>query len=278
MLDGEAIIQDWIPVAVATLTTALSAASNLDTAALQHRRTADSGGGGGGGGGDRWRVAAAAPGSIGTDVGDSRTALAWLSMVSASDLSVYLSEEDYDRSPASSVVHASPQRSPVARLSHAISSRRAAALTAVPPLDLEQGEASVAVNPAAFDEEEGAGGSTPVFETETKKADRSTPVFESETESASAAETGNDKTKSLRLSLTSEYKVAAVAAHRARVTTESRRPTAAKTGTRRAGASREKTVMIKVAVCAVLILAAVLIACGMSPEFRSHLLGTRGAG
>lgn len=192
-------------------------------------------------------------------------------MVSASDLSVYLSEEDYDRSPVSSAPQTSPPRLPAARLSNAISSRRATALTAVPPrlsLDLEQGGESVAVNPV-FGHEEEATGSTLVFESETT-AGGNTPVFESET--------GNDTTKSLRLSLTNEYKVAAVAAHRARVTAESRRPTGSKTGATRSGASREKAVMVKVVVCAVLILAAVLIACGMSPEFRSHLLDSRGAG
>lgn len=201
----------------------------------------------------------------------SAAALAWLVMVSASDLSVYLSEEDYDRSPVSSAPQTSPLRLPAARLSNAISSRRATALTAVPPrlsLDLEQGGESVAVNPV-FGHEEEATGSTLVFESETT-AGGNTPVFESET--------GNDTTKSLRLSLTNEYKVAAVAAHRARVTAESRRPTGSKTGATRSGASREKAVMVKVVVCAVLILAAVLIACGMSPEFRSHLLDSRGAG
>lgn len=191
-------------------------------------------------------------------------------MVSASDLSVYLSEEDYDGSP-SSAPQTSPLRLPAARLSNAISSRRATALTAVPPrlsVDLEQGGESVAVNPV-FGHEEEATGSTLVFESETT-AGGNTPVFESET--------GNDTTKSLRLSLKNEYKVAAVAAHRARVTAESSRPTGSKTGATRSGASREKAVMVKVVVCAVLILAAVLIACGMSPEFRSHLLDSRGAG
>jgi hypothetical protein len=208
-------------------------------------------------------------------------------MVSDSDLSVYLSEEDYEnrsRSPRTAASGAQPgspagtsttlpSPSTVARLSNAISSKRIATLAAAPPhMDVEEGTASAAAS-AVFESEADVEGSTSAA---------ANPVFESEAAEAGPATAeapDHNSTTSLRTSLTNDYKVAAAATQRARMTAESRRAVALKSGsTRSAGMSRETVVMAKASICVALILAAGLVALLMSPAARNRMLDGAGAG
>lgn len=188
-----------------------------------------------------------------------------------SNLSLYLSETENTPSSARSSGSLPSPSSTASRLSNALSPNRDATLAAKSPrLDLEEGIATAAVYDI-FESDATAEGSASVA---------ANPVFESEAEAGSSAEaSGHNTATSLRTSLTNDYKMAAAAAQRARLTADSKRGAVSNSrSTRSAGRSRHTVLMVKAAICVVLILAAGLVAVLISPTARHRMLDSPGVG